>query len=53
VYFNDKGGMIMGLINKKLGRRQFMTVGSMVLGAGALGAGILMNQPRKAFAQLN
>jgi hypothetical protein len=42
----------MDLFNKKLGRRQFMTVSSMILGAGALGAGNLMT-PKPAFAQLN
>jgi hypothetical protein len=42
----------MDLFNGKLGRRQFMSMSSMVLGAGILGAGKLL-KPRTALAQLN
>jgi hypothetical protein len=42
----------MDLLNQKLGRRQFMSVSSMILGAGVLGAGTFM-KPQTAHAQMN
>lgn len=42
----------MDLFHQKLERRRFMSVGSMVLGAGVLGAGNLI-KPRNVLAQLN
>lgn len=42
----------MDIFHKEFGRRGFMSVTSMILGAGALGVGTLM-KPRNAHSQLN